>query len=148
MNDPNTTMSDYEHYSRARAQVSAGNKGAVFDVLAATNISLVIVEFDGEGDDGQIKSAAAFRGEECVDLPVTTVTLQQFSGGDTEPVTAKFSLHDAIEMLCYDYLEDTHSGWENSGGAYGEFHLDVIRRTVELEFNARFTDIFTSNHTF
>jgi hypothetical protein len=30
----------------------------------------------------------------------------------------------------------------------GEFILDVVARTVELEFNGRYTEISTENHTF
>jgi hypothetical protein len=33
-------------------------------------------------------------------------------------------------------------------GAYGEFTLDVSEKCIELEFNARFTDTFSTNHTF
>ena len=58
------------------------------------------------------------------------------------------TLEEAIENLCYDYLEETHGGWENNDGGFGEFRIDVAKRTVELEFNGRFTDTCTSNHTF
>jgi hypothetical protein len=54
----------------------------------------------------------------------------------------------AIETLCYDYLEQTNGGWENNDGGFGEFIFDVAARTVELEFNGRYTDTFTTNHTF
>jgi hypothetical protein len=54
MNDTDTVMSDYERNRQARAKLSEGNKGAVFEALAAGNITRVQVEFDGEGDQGQI----------------------------------------------------------------------------------------------
>lgn len=148
MNDADTTMSDYERHRQARAQLSQGNKTAVFDALAAASITQVKVEFDGEGDSGQIEALAAFRGEERADIPATTVSVQNVAWGNNNPVTTQSTLESAIETLCYDYLEETHGGWENNDGGFGEFHLDVATRTVELEFNGRFTDTFTSNHTF
>jgi hypothetical protein len=50
--------------------------------------------------------------------------------------------------LCYDFLEEEHGGWENNDGEFGEFLLDVLKRTVELEFHGRFTDVSTSHHSF
>ena len=38
-------------------------------------------------------------------------------------------------------LEQEQGGWENNDGAFGEFTFDVAERTIELEFNGRFTDI-------
>ncbi len=38
------------------------------------------------------------------------------------------SVRDAIERLAYDFLEETHDGWENSDGAYGDFIFDVAER--------------------
>jgi len=148
MNDLDTILSNYERDRQARAKLSEGNKGAVFDALVVANITQVLVQFDGEGDSGQISSVTALRGDERADFPAATVAIQQVAWGDTNVVTTQPTLEDAIETLCYDYLEETHGGWENDGGAYGEFCIDVAARTVELEFNARFTDIFTSNHSF
>ncbi len=148
MIDLDTFMSNYNRRREAVAKLSQINKGAVFDVLANANITLVSVEFDGEGDSGQITGLLAFRNDERVELPATTVNIQQVSYGNTEPVTAESPLHEAIETLCYDLLEESHGGWENNDGAYGEFQLNVATRTIELEFNGRFTDVSTSNHTF
>jgi hypothetical protein len=55
------------------------------------------------------------------------------------------SLHDAIETLCYDYLSQTHGGWENNDGAYGTFEFDVQQRSIRLDFDERFTD--TNHHS-
>jgi hypothetical protein len=135
MNDQDTTMSNYERHRKARAQLNAGNKAAVFDALAAANITRVIVEFDGEGDSGQINGVIVFRDRASADLPATTVSLRQLSWGATEPVTTNSDLHEAIERLCYDYLEESHGGWENNDGAYGEFHFDVVERSVEQPYS-------------
>jgi hypothetical protein len=148
MNDTDSVMSDYERHREARAQLSEGNKRAVFDTLAAAGITHVHVEFDGEGDSGQIESVTAFRGEERSDLPATGVRVHNVAWGNAQPVATEWTLGSAIEALCYDYLEETHGGWESNEGGFGEFHLDVAKRSVELEFNGRFTETFSSNHTF
>jgi Family of unknown function (DUF6878) len=148
MNDLDAILSNYERDRQARAKLSEGNKGAVCDALMVANVTQVRVEFDGEGDSGQISAVTALRGDEHADLPAAIVTIQQVAWGDTNVLATQRTLADAIETLCYDYLEETHGGWENDGGAYGEFCIDVAARTVELEFNARFTDVFTSNHSF
>ena len=70
------------------------------------------------------------------------------SWGNNEVTEEEKSLPDAIEHLCYDFLEQEHGGWENNDGAYGEFILDVAGRTVELDFNGRYTDVHTSTHSF
>jgi hypothetical protein len=141
-------MSNFERHQQARAKLSEGNKGAVFDALASTNITEVHVEFDGEGDSGQIQTVTAFRGEERIDLPATTVRVLNVAWGNAETVATVSALVDAVETLCYDYLEDTHGGWENNDGGYGEFRLDVATRTVSLEINERYTETHTSEHTF
>jgi hypothetical protein len=149
MNDPDSVISSYERHRQARAELGKGNKAAVFDALAAANITEVYVEFDGEGDSGQIECVLAFHGDQRAELPATMVRVQNIAWGDAAtPVTMESTLERAIETLCYDCLEEAQSGWENDGGAFGEFRLDVAERTIKLEFNARYTDTHTTNHTF
>jgi hypothetical protein len=148
MNDPNSPLFAYDRYHLALEKASQANKDIVFDALAAAHITSVVVEFDGEDDSGQISGMTAFRGEEQVELPALRITLQQASWNHAELGTMEEPLPQAVETLCYDYLEHTHGGWENNEGAYGEFRLDVGARSVALEFNARYMDIATENHTF
>src|SRR3990167_3742197 len=57
----------------------------------------------------------------------------------------QLSLEDVVEQLAYDFLSDTHGGWENNDGAYGEFCFDAGARCIHLELNERFTlsELFT-----
>jgi len=145
-------MSDFEtNYARhkeLRAKTNEINKAVLFDALASTSITSIHVDFDGAGDSGQINGVAAFRGDDPAILPNTTVVIQTVSWGKTEILSAESTLEAAIETLCYDYLEQTHGGWENNDGGYGEFTINVAKRSIELEFNGRFTDSWTDNHTF
>jgi hypothetical protein len=136
---------------RHREAVTAANernKPVVFDLLAAAGVTTVTVEFNGEGDSGQIESVIACIGESRVELPKTPVTLQCANWQNDKLTSNAEPLPEAIETLCYDYLEQEHDGWEINDGAFGTFTFDVGARTIELEFNGRYTDIATSNHNF
>ena len=144
----NDFLKQYELYFRAVANANELNKPVVFDALAAACLTRVRVEFDGGGDSGQIDDITAYTGEVPVELPSTSLTLHQAAQNAGDPTTAKATLRDAIETLCYDYLSQTHGGWENNDGAFGSFVFDVAGRTVQLEFNGRFTDVATHNYDF
>ena len=145
-------MNDFlEYYSRhleAVTKANALNKPIVFDALAAAGLTLVEVEFDGEGDSGQIEGIFAYAGDARAELPESFLTLYQAAQNKGDPRTTNVSLHDAIETLCYDYLSQTHGGWENNDGAYGVFRFDVRERSIRLDFNERFSDSTHHSHDF
>jgi hypothetical protein len=145
MTNAGKTMSQYERHRLNVRRYGQVNKVAIFD---AQNITKVLVEFDGESDQGQIESVIVVRDGERVAMPKVTVTLRRASWGSSEPDISECALRVGIETLCYDFLEEKHGGWRNNDGAFGQFHLDVTKRTVELEFNGCFSDISTSHHTF
>jgi hypothetical protein len=124
------------------------NKAVVFDALAAAGITTITAEFDGEGDSGQIESVIACAGESPAELPQTPVTLHRASWQNETLTATTEPLREAIETLCYDYLEQEHGGWENNDRAFGTFTFDVAARTIELEFNGRFIDIATNTYSF
>lgn len=148
MNVHDDVMAKYERYKEQLRQVILANKAAVFDALCAEKITSVEVEFDGEGDSGQIHGVTAYRDTAIVELPSTLLTLQQFHFGAAEASTTQEPLRDAIDALCFDALEQEHNGWEINDGAYGTFIFDVPKREIELEFNGCFTDVATSFHQF
>lgn len=145
-------MSDFEttyvRHKELCAKANELNKAFLFDALAPAGITCIRVEFDGEGDSGQISGVSALVGDQPAQLPATRLTLQQLRWGQTQSTPSEFTLEAAIEALCYDYLEQEHGGWENNDGAYGEFRFDVAKRTIEFEFNGRYTDTWTNTHTF
>jgi hypothetical protein len=86
-------------------------------------------------------------GDTLTKLPDTKLTLRTVDWSNDVAVNER-TMAEAIEQLCYDFLEQEHGGWENNDGAFGEFTFNVAERTVELEFNGRFSDFTTSSHTF
>ena len=145
-------MSDFETtYARHKelcAKVNELNKAVLFDALAPTGITRINVEFDGEGDNGQINGVSALAGDQEAQLPAAQITIQQIRWGQTEATASEFTLEAAIEALCYDYLEQEHDGWENNDGGYGEFIIDVAERTITLEFCQRYSDYNKYSHSF
>lgn len=145
--DPAAAWSQIEAQHALRIHLAADaqplNKAALFDALAAAAITSVLVTFDGAGDSGQIEAIDVTSGQEPTALPT----------GDVEIVTPAWdgsglerrccNMRDAIEALAYAFLEETHDGWENNEGAFGEFRFDVMERTIELDYNER---IETSQH--
>ena len=145
MIDANNYLTALTRHNAALSESNAFNKEAVLDALSQAGISRVTVTFNGEGDSGQIEEIST-----AEDKSIAGVSVQTKHGpwGADKVETRETSLEDAIETLCYDFLEYEHGGWENNDGAYGEFTLNVQERTITLEFNGRFTDVFTTSHTF
>jgi hypothetical protein len=125
-----------------------GNKDRLFDGLTAAGITHVTVTFDGVGDSGQIESIGAWSGETTVDFPATEIEYAALTWDNPEVEMRSLSLEDVVEQLAYDFLSDTHGGWENNDGAYGEFCFDAAARCIHLEFNERFTSSELFTHDF
>jgi hypothetical protein len=141
-------LKQYELHLKAVAKANALNKPLVFDALAAAGLTRVEVPFDGEGDGGQIEGVYAYAGDVRAELPESSRTLHQAAQNKPDPTTTTATLHDAIEILCYDNLSQTHGGWENEGGADGMFRFDVPNRSIHLDFNQRFSDSTHHSHDF
>lgn len=132
-----------------RADALPLNKSALFDALEAADVETVVIEFDGSGDSGQLENITAFRAENTeIPLPEQNIEIRevQFEGPSTQVV--KRTVRSVLETLAYDFLEQTHAGWENGDGAHGEFTFDVATRSIALDYNERFTDSTNYQHEF
>ena len=113
------------------------NKAALFDALAATGITSVLVTFDGSGDSGQIEGINATADGEPAALPTVDVAIATPAWDGSGLDHRTLPIADAIERLAYDFLEEAHGGWENNEGAFGEFTFDVGERAIRLDYNER-----------
>ena len=136
-----------ERNRRAEA-VRPDNKTALFDALAAAGITLVTVTFDGSGDSVQIEDITAQSDDRTVDLPQGEITIATVAWGTDKVTAISMGVEAAIEQLAYDFLSETHGGWENNDGAYGEFSFDVAARTITLDYNERYTATEFYSHEF
>jgi len=124
------------------------NQAAIFDALTSAGVVTLVVNFDGYGDSGQIESLDARGPEGEIVMPDTSVIYASPSYGDDAAavVHRTIKLAEAIETLCYDLLRQTHAGWENNDGAFGDFVFDVAARTISLDHNDRYTAIESYSH--
>ena len=120
----------------------------MFDSLTAAGIETVTVMFDGYGDSGQIERIDVEAGEETIPLPSDRIEIARTTWESPEIERQTQTVHEAIETLVYDFLRQTHSGWEINDGAYGEFTFDVAERTIKLDYNERYTSSENYSHEF
>jgi len=151
---PTISPDFYEYLAReaARDRINAellpANKAALFGALAAAGIVTVTVTFDGCGDSGQIESVDARNAHGDVALPDDRIETASAPWEGTEPERRTLSVGKAIEEMAYRFLEQTHGGWENNEGAYGEFTFDVAARTITLDYNERYIETENHEHEF
>jgi hypothetical protein len=135
--DPNAWLEKDREFARLSDSIRPANKTALFDVLAAAGVTSVVVHFDGYGDSGQIEDIEAKTGDQPAELPQVSIEIAHIHWGTPEIQRTTHSVRDTIEALAYDFLEQTHSGWENNEGAYGDFTFDVAERAITLDYNER-----------
>jgi hypothetical protein len=142
-------MAEQAEREAAEMALHAGNKEVLFDGLRLVGIAHVLVNFDGSGDGGQIESIDARNDlDASVTLPAAQITFAGIDWQSGAPTERRLTLEGAVEDLVYDLLSDTHSGWQDNDGAYGEFCIDARARTIHLEFNERFTSSELYTHDF
>jgi hypothetical protein len=145
-------ISDWElqnaAYETLKAELFALNKVAFFDAITPLGVIQVVVTFDGYGDSGQIENIEIRGGGDPIPEPTVIIEFAEAEWGQAEPSRSSVSIASAAERLTYDVLERTHSGWENSDGAYGDVTFDVGAREITLDYNERYTSSENYVHTF
>ncbi|MBN9581199.1 MAG: hypothetical protein J0G37_06810 [Afipia sp.] len=107
--DTNAQVTSESELERLCKAVRAGNKAALFDALTQADIGIVIVEFDGYGDSGQIEDVTAYDARDVVlKLPSRSIEIGHVQLGSLNIVRETLTVRDAIEHLAYDVLERTH----------------------------------------
>jgi len=133
---------------RINAELLPANKAALFGALAAAGIVTVTVTFDGCGDSGQIESVDARDAHGDVALPDDRIEIASAPWEGTEPERRTLPVREAIEEMAYGFLGQTHGGWQDNEGAYGEFTFDVAARMITLDYNERYIETENHEHEF
>ena len=121
----------------------------MFDALSAAGIDVVTVEFEGSGDSGQFEAPAGFDAKNTeVAIPADEITVKivEFETGTISEQTT--TPREYIETLACDFLESTHSGWEDGEGANGEFRYSLSDRTITFDYIERYVDYTHHEHEF
>jgi hypothetical protein len=138
---------DREHTRRANELLPA-NKTVLFDALTIAGITHVIVHFDGYGDAGQLEAIEARSGDKFVEMPQDRIEIVVPIWGGVDVERQTVTIQDDIETKAWTFLKQTHDGWENNDGAYGDFVFDVAERTITLDYNERYTETNFYLHEF
>ena len=146
--DPDDFLQRWTDYEKRAAELHPVNKASLFAALRDVGIATVVVTFDGYGDSGQIESIEARSSDGPADIPTTPVEIARLDFPATEPERLTEPLGEAIETLAYAFLEQTHGGWENNGGAFGDFVFDVAEETITLDYNERIETSENYTHAF
>lgn len=148
LNDPTSWLARDREFEKLCESIHSENKAALFGALAQAGITSVEVIFDGYGDSGQIEDITAKSGDRDAALPAGSIELAHADWGSPDITRYTHPLKDAIEQLAYDFLRETHAGWENNEGAYGDFLFDVTERTITLNYNERIETSEYTQHVF
>lgn len=146
--DPISWLAQEQAFAKLCESIRPENKAAVFDALAQAGITSVEVTFNGYADSGQIEDITAKAGDKDVALPVVSVEVARAEWGSPDIVRVTHPIPKVVEQLAYDFLRDTHIGWENNEGAYGDFHFDVVERSITLNYNERIETSEYTQHVF
>jgi hypothetical protein len=143
------SIAKYQNHARRMAEARPANKAVLLDALGRAGITSVVVNFDGSGDSGQMERIDVHAGEAEAQLPEGQIEfVEPVLGYPDRSERSTHTVSDAIETLVYALLEETHGGWENDDGAYGEVTFDVAKRTITLDYNERHMESDYSCHTF
>ena len=142
-------LAKHQDHARRVTEARPANKDTLFGALARAGITKVVVNFDGYGDNGQVERIDVHASEAAAKLPEDQIEFVEPVFGDPEKVErSTHTVSDAIETFVFAFLEQTHDGWEDNDGAYGDFTFDVGNRTITLDYNQRYSESLYSCHTF
>jgi hypothetical protein len=146
--DSDSWLAQEREFAKLCESIRPENKAALFEALAHAGITTIKVSFNGYADSGQIEDIAVKTGDKDVALPVVTVEIAHARWGSPDIVRVTRSISEAIEQLAYDFLRETHAGWENNEGAYGDFLFDVAEQAITLNYYERIETFHYTEHTF
>ncbi len=141
-------LAAFSRQHRLEGDVFPRNKAALLAALRARGITLVIADFDGGGDDGQIERITVHANDAEIPMPAGDVEFAMVEGHPEEVTARTITLEMAVEHLCYDVLRLAQPGWENGDGAFGQVRFDVAAQMIVLGFNGRYTTSDFSQHTY
>src|SRR5262245_17777905 len=109
-------------------------KRAILKALSARGIATVTIEYDGEGDSGQIEDILGFDAKDNRVALNEPVGLALYRG---KQATAYASLYEALDDFAWLLLAHFHDGFVDNEGGFGTIHIDVAQKTVLLDHSDR-----------
>jgi hypothetical protein len=120
--------------SMARIAKLQVDKIALITALKAIDVVRVEVDYDGEGDEGQIQDINAYKADDTtVDLSKTGL----LSLGEDQDLRSYDNLRDFVDEFAWDVLSAHHDGFEVNDGGFGNVVIDVSAGIARLEHQYR-----------
>jgi hypothetical protein len=124
-------------------------RAALLAAAEKLGITAITIDYDGEGDEGQIGDIIADRHPRLADGSVDrSVTAEQPDLHATPSVTTPDGLsfdhlHELADHVAWDILELEHAGFEDNDGGFGTTTILVPEHKITLEKSDRFVDFTT-----
>ncbi len=131
-NDTSKLVADFEAEEQRERERLPAAKQALLKALSRTRAARVTIEYDGEGDTGQIGDIV---GRSAAGNPVK-LTGQVSLDLDGQPADYP-TLEEAIEAFAWALLRAYHGGFEDNDGGFGKIVIDVSGNAVRIEHNWR-----------
>ena len=134
----------------ATSAIIARLKTAVFGALAATPIAEVLIEYDTDGDDGELDIHPFVCVDEngnAVACPEMMVSQSLILAPGEEPKSG-VALADAIFALAGLLLDREPCSWVGEDGAFGSFRFLVLFRAIKLTHTRRYLNYQTLSCSF
>ncbi len=114
-------------------------KAKIVAALKKTRAAIVTIEYDGEGDSGQIETiiAIGYTGKPVKLRGKVTLDLH---GKAREYNT----LEEALDDFAWLVLRVYHGGFENNEGGFGTISIDVAKASITLDHNDRVIELSNS----
>jgi hypothetical protein len=115
-------MSDWQKtWEQQRQEKYQQAKDDLYAKLAQhPEITQIVVEYNGAGDDGNIEETSFLKGEEVVEVPQ--------------------SLQEAADEYVWQALEHYKGGWEINDGSFGTVTIDVANKKASFDHNENYTE--------
>lgn len=146
-------LAAYEDQESKRLNpIIARRRAFIFAHMKSLGIAEIEIEYNGEGNEGQISEIQAYRypdGYTPDGSPQDVATRIVFEQEPTLPVDAgdgdvRPNFRELLEDFGWNLLNRHHDGFEINDGGFGTIAINAVTEQVKIEKNDRFTD-YTTN---
>jgi hypothetical protein len=131
-----TEIAHQQHVAKEEDRALA-IKSILMRELTTAGITRVDIDYNGEGDEGQIDGITMRAGDKLFDDLEGSQSLQICVDGKLETFT---SWHQCIDELVWLILCEYHDGYEINDGGFGTVTIDVTNDLITIDHNDRVID--------
>lgn len=117
----------------------AANKTKLFAKLSEAGITLVRVNYDGSGDEGNIGEIEYYINDVPTTPPQITLPYHLSRRQDIK----RLDLDKFLEELSFDFVLSLYEYWEDGEGAYGTIEFTTATQAITLQHLIRVIDYIT-----